>query len=335
MSSLLLYIAGFLACSFLIVFSGARLSRYGDAIAEQTGMGKAWLGLILMAAITSLPEMVTGISALTILNVPDIAVGDIMGSCAFNLLILAVLDYFVPGRPLSSVVTKGHVMAGFLGMFLLTMAVIGLVFGPVFPVWGAVSSLSVLMMVMYLAAVWIIFQNEKHHPPAVPAQRPAAAAVPLKVAVRRYVLAAFFVVAAAVALPFFAEHLAGLLGLNQSFVGTLLVAATTSLPELVVSIAAVRLGSVDIAVGNLLGSNIFNMLILAVDDVLYRKGPLLQAVDGNHALSALVALLMTAVAGVGILYSKPHKRFWLGADAVVLVVLYLLLMIALFNLSKA
>ena len=152
-------------------------------------------------------------------------------------------------------------------------------------------------------------------------------------AVKRYVLFACLVVSAAIALPFFADHLAEQSGMNKSFVGTSLVAATTSLPELAVSVAAVRMGSVDIAVGNLLGSNIFNMLILAFDDILYTKGPLLSNVNPDHALSGLTALLMTAVAGIGIVCSTPHKRFALGADALVLIILYVMLIVALYNMG--
>lgn len=325
----MLYITGFLFCSLMIVFSGTRLSRYGDIIAEHTGMGKAWLGLILMAAITSLPELITGVSALVLLDTPDIAVGDIMGSCVFNLVILSILDYFVPGKPLSSVVTKGHVLAGFMSSFLITLAVTSMVFPRLFPAIGWFSSASLIMVILYLTAVKMIYEHERQQVAAAP---PPPHLIPLKTAIRRYVFFAFVVVAAAVGLPFFADRLAEVLGLNKSFVGTLLVAATTSLPELVVSIAAVRMGSVDMAVGNLLGSNIFNMFILAADDFMYSKGPLLAMVSQHHALSALIAILMTAVTGIGILYSRPHKRFVLGADAIVLLLLYILLMFTLFRL---
>lgn len=336
MPPVLLTILGFLACSALIIFSGARLSKYGDIIANITGIGKAWLGLVLMASITSLPELVTGISSITIIDTPDIAVGDIMGSSVFNLLILAILDYFIPGKPLSSVVTKGHVMAGFLGIFLLALSVTAIIFGSVFPSIGWISSSSVFMIVLYLIAIRIIFKNEHKDPPVSATGAPTLVheiekEIPLKVAVQRYVLFALMMVVAAVALPFFADQLAEQSGMNKSFVGTLLVASTTSLPELVVSIAAVRMGSVDIAVGNLLGSNIFNILILAIDDILYKKGPLLSHVNPDHALSGLTALLMTSVAGIGIVYSTPYKRFTLGADAIVLIFLYTILMIVLYN----
>ncbi len=236
MLTLFTYIAGFAICSSLIVFSGTRLSQYGDIIAELTGMGKAWFGLILMAAVTSLPELFTGISSIVFIDSPDIAVGDIMGSCAFNLLILAVLDYFVPGRPISSIVTKSHVLAGFFGIFLITLSVISIIFGSKFPVIDMFSSYSILLIIIYIVAIRIIFKNEQKLQASGPGYHEQTNGqnyknTSLKFAVTRYVIFALLVIAGAIALPYFADHLAQVAGLSKSFVGTLLVAATTSLPE--------------------------------------------------------------------------------------------------------
>jgi cation:H+ antiporter len=263
MDSIAILIVGFVTCAILIIFSGSRLSKYGDIIAELTGMGKAWFGLIMMAAVTSLPELFTGISSVVLVDTPDIAVGDVMGSCAFNLLILAILDYFVPGKPISSVVTKSHVLAGLFGIFLITLQVIAMVFGNQIPVIGWFSSISVLLIIIYIIAIRLIFKNEQRqmHGKDNIAVHPEPQTISLNRAIKRYIFFALIVIVAAIGLPFFADHLADEAGLSKSFVGTLLVAATTSLPELAVSIAAVRMGSMDIAVGNLLGSNIFNMLI--------------------------------------------------------------------------
>jgi len=85
--------ASLFACLAVIGVAGVRLSRYGDIIAEKSGLSRGWVGLILLATVTSLPELVTGLSSVTIAQVPDIAVGDIMGSCVFNLLIIVVLDF--------------------------------------------------------------------------------------------------------------------------------------------------------------------------------------------------------------------------------------------------
>lgn len=330
---LLLLISGFIFCSALIIVSGARLSRYGDIIAELSGVGKAWFGLIIMAAVTSLPELFTGISSIVFVDSPDIAVGDIMGSCAFNLLILAILDYFVRGKPISSVVTKTHILAGFVGILVITIAIIGIVFGRKIPVVGWFSISSILLIILYLISMHIIFTNEQRNQLKLTGIPIVNQTLSLGVAIRRYLFHALIVIASAIALPFFADDLAEEAGVSKSFVGTLLVAATTSLPELVVSITAVRIGSMDIAVGNLLGSNIFNMLILALDDILYIKGPLLVAANPNHALSGMVTLLMTTVVGIGIIYSKPYKRFALAIDAVILIIMYLSLIIALFYLN--
>lgn len=337
--STLSLIAGFIFCSLVIVFSGTRLSRYGDIIAELTGMGKAWMGLILMAAVTSLPELFTGISSIVLMDSPDIAVGDIMGSCAFNLLILAILDYFVPGKSLSSVVTKGHVLAGFFGMILITLSIIEISFGNQLQNIGWLSSFPFLLIALYLIAIRVIFENERHLSIAgnyepLPVNIRKNADIGLRLAVKRYILYALLVITAAILLPYFADNLATSTGISKSFIGTLLVAATTSLPELVVSIAAVRIGSMDMAVGNLLGSNIFNMLILAFDDLIYTNGPLLLASNPNHALSGMVTLLMTAVVGISILYGSSKKRFVLGIDAIILILLYLTLIMTLYQMGE-
>src|SRR4030066_2157285 len=80
-------------CAVLIAAAGTRLSRYGDVIADKPGLSGTWVGLVLLATVTSLPELVTGVSAVTIADTPDIALGDVLGSCVFNLLILTILDF--------------------------------------------------------------------------------------------------------------------------------------------------------------------------------------------------------------------------------------------------
>lgn len=297
-------------------------------------MGKAWFGLILMAAVTSLPELFTGISSILIVDTPDIAVGDILGSCAFNLLIFAVLDYFIPVRPISSVVTKSHVLAGLAAIFLVTLSVITIIFSTVVPVIGWFSSSSLFLVILYLISVRIIFKNEirTNDHKTIPVIHNTYLQIGLRHAIKRYSFFSLLVIIGGIALPFFADRLAEQGGLSKSFVGTFMVATATSLPELVVAVAAVKLGSIDIAVGNLLGSNIFNMLILALDDFLYTKGPLLSVANENHALSGLATLLMTSVVGIGILYSSHSKRFALGIDAILLILVYISLMLAHYSL---
>lgn len=337
MNPIVFTLAGFLSCAILIVFSGVRLSKYGDIIADISGLGKAWIGLILMAAVTSLPELFSGFSSILILKKPDIAVGAVFGSCAFNLAILALLDYFVPGKPISSVVTKSQILAGFMGMILIILSVIEIHFGKLFPEKGWFGLFPGLIIFIYLISIRIIFENDKQAQKAIDnlanQGHKKEIRVSLKKAIIKFLFYSILIVTAALALPYFAEKLALETGISESFVGTLLVAASTSLPEMVVSIAAVRMGSIDLAVGNLLGSNIFNMFILAIDDLIYTDGPILLATNPNHALSALVALLMTSVISISILFGSPKKRFALGIDAIIMIILYIALLIALYYLE--
>lgn len=337
MSPLILTIFGFASCALVIVYSGVRLSKYGDIIASLSGLGKAWIGLILMAAVTSLPELFSGFSSILILNKPDIAVGAVFGSCAFNLAILALLDYFVPKKPISSVVTRSQILAGFLGMILIVLSIIEINFGKLFPEKGWFGIFPVLIIIIYLISVKILFENDRQAHEAKKNLTNKAPKKEIKMSLRKAILKfslySILIVTAALALPYFAEKLAQETGISESFVGTLLVAASTSLPEMVVSVAAVRMGSIDLAVGNLLGSNLFNMFILAIDDLIYTDGPILLATNPNHALSALVTLLMTSVISISILFGSPKKRFALGIDAIILILLYTALLSALYYLS--
>ena len=101
MNLLLLWLI-FLGCTSAILYSGIKLSKYGDIIAEKSGLGRVWIGVILIASITSLPELVTGLSSVIIFKTPDIAAGNVLGSCVFNMLILALLDIFDKSSPISS-----------------------------------------------------------------------------------------------------------------------------------------------------------------------------------------------------------------------------------------
>jgi cation:H+ antiporter len=131
--------------------------------------------------------------------------------------------------------------------------------------------------------------------------------------------------AAAMLLPYFGEHLAKASGLGQSFFGTLFIAASTSLPEVVVSVTAIRMGTIDLAIGNIFGSNIFNIAILALDDILYTKGPIFQFTSPNHIVPVLGTIIITAIGIIGIVF-KEEKKWKLAIDTALIVLVYLLMM---------
>jgi len=327
---------GFFICTLTIVYSGTKLSRYGDIIAEKSGLGGTWIGVALMASVTSLPELVTGISSVTYAGVPDIAVGDVLGSCVFNMLILAILDAIYRPMPISAKAHHGHVLSAGFGMLLLGIAAISLFLGSRIPSIGWIGLYTPLVAGVYLIAMRVVYSYEKKQITAFVKDM----AVELKYedistrsAVVRYVINAVVVVIAAVFLPKIGEGIAETTGLGQTFVGNIFIAVSTSLPELVISITAVKMGAINLAVGNLFGSNIFNILILGIDDLFFVKGPLLSFVNQNHVISALSAIVMTAIAIIGLTYRAEKKKLFLAWDSVGMVLIFVINLMLLYMLK--
>ena len=303
----------FIACTAVILFTGTLLSKYGDILAEKSGLGRTLIGVILMASVTSLPELITGISSIIIFDLPNIAAGDVIGSCMFNLVILALLDLVDLGNPLPlpARAHQGHVLSAGFGILLLGLVVMGVVAGERLPRIAWIGVYSVVFIAVYMVAMRMIFLHEKHRisrfieemAEELQYQHMSGAR-----ALAMYVLNAVVLIGAATYLPHLGEQIAELTGLGQTFVGNILIALSTSLPEVAVSVAAVRIGAIDMAVGNLFGSNLFNIAVLALDDILYVKGPLLLWISSTHIVAAISAICMTAIAIIGLTYRTTNKK---------------------------
>jgi cation:H+ antiporter len=329
MNTILLHIIGFIIVTVIIVITGYRLSKYGDLMADMLGWGKMFMGIILMASVTSLPELMSGISAVTILDAPDLAVGDIVGSCAFNVLIISIMDMFYNHKkPLTTDAQTGHVIAASFGIMMLSMVAFAILMPDVFGNIGWVGGFSLLFLVLYLIAIRVVFlydKKENNHPP----ENKPSYSLTLKQVVLRYTINAVILMGAAMLLPFFGKNLAEASGLGQSLFGTLFLAISTSLPEVVVSIAAIRIGTIDLAIGNIFGSNIFNIAILSLDDILYTKGPIFRYTNPNHIIPVLGTIIITAIGIIGIIY-KAEKKWKLAIDTSLILVVYVLIMWVLY-----
>lgn len=331
---MLLYLS-FVACMAVIVYSGVKLSKYGDIIAEKTGIGRAWTGMVLMASVTSLPELVIGITSVTVSNAPDIAAGDVLGSCVFNMLILAFLDALTRPGPLSTKAHYGNVLSAGFGILLLSIVAAGIFLGGNLPSAGPVGIYSIVFAAVYPVSVRMTYNFEKRRIAAYLKETVEAkyADITLKTAAFGYLINALAVVAAAVFLPGIGKGIAEATGLGQTLVGSVFISVSTSLPEVVVSVSAVRMGAIDLAIGNLFGSNIFNVLILAVDDLFFTGGPFLSYVSPNHIISAVSAIAMTAIAIIGLTYRAEKKPFFLAWDSIFIVSVYLINIALLYALK--
>jgi cation:H+ antiporter len=313
----------FVICALVITFSGTQLSKQGNILANLTGLSKAWIGLILMATVTSLPELVTSLSSVVVVKAPDLAAGNVLGSCAFNLLILSLLDLMVK-KPIIGLVKTSHLVTGSFSIIMLAFTGIAILVEPaIFSVlW--VSPFSILMIFVYVVAMRSIFVYEKVHPSENEKEQIVVArdAVLIKKALGTYSVHALVVTAGALFLPYYGNRIAEYFQVSDSFFGTVFLAIATSLPEIVVSISAVKFGSLDMAMGNLLGSNVFNVAILALTDFFYPAGSLYQAISQNHLLSIFSSIVMTAVVAIGLVIRPERKTWHLGIDAWIILLIY-------------
>ncbi|MFO1125872.1 MAG: hypothetical protein U1E25_11765 [Methylocystis sp.] len=152
----------FAICVALIAVAGPALARYGEIIAQKMGLSRSWVGLLLLATATSLPELFTGVSAVTAANAPNIAVGDALGSCIFNLAILVVLDALNRDESVFSRMGQGHILTAGFGGILVGFAGASLLLGAseFAPKFFHIGVFTPILIILYLVAMRAAFDYE-------------------------------------------------------------------------------------------------------------------------------------------------------------------------------
>jgi cation:H+ antiporter len=309
----------FASIAGVIVLAGTNLSRYGEALARGTGLGRTFIGFVLTATITSLPELVIGISSVAVHRAPEVAVGDVAGSLVFNLLLVVLIDLLRPPGTAPPDFRSGHGLLLGGGALGLVVVAAGLAWPRPMPGLGRIGATTPVLLVLYVVVLRRFVARRRGKEPSDGPEGRAS----LRKTAGLYAANAALVIGAAGVLPKLAVDLAVQTGYGQSFVGTMIVGATTSLPELAVTVAAVRLRAVDLAIAGLLGSNLFDLLILAIDDTVYAAGPLLGASSMAQIVPLLAALLMSAALAAGAARGAwPRRRPGLSAVSLLLAVLY-------------
>ncbi len=286
-----------LAASAAIILGASWfLAKSADVIAFKTGLGRSFVGVVLLATATSLPELGTGVSSIAWLDEPDLALGDAFGSNLFNLLIIGLLDLYWRDGPVLTKVGPTAAVVGALGIAVIGIAALALlVHGATTAMSGwHIGPLSVLLAAMFLLAMLLIYRSGQAEGQAEGGEEYEKGS--LAGAFVRYLVSAALVVGAAVWLAHSGEGIAKAMGWEASFVGTQFLAFSTSLPELAASFAAVRLGAPELAIGNILGSNVFNMgFVLFLDDVAFVDGAIWAVASDIHVITAVFAMFMTAL----------------------------------------
>jgi len=323
---LVLIIVEFVVSAAVIVAAGVVLTRCSDTIAEITGMGRLLAGSLLLALATSLPELSVDLNAVR-MGLPDLAIGDLMGSSLFNLLILGSLDIAVrsPRRMLSRA-SAAHALSGAVVISVTALASGAILVGPKLGSWtvAGVGVGSLAVLVAYALGVRMVFLDQRISARAAVHDAEEAGLIrpSLRGAVLGYIGSAAVIIVTGPFLAGAAGEIAERSGLGNTFVGTTLVALCTSLPELTTTLAAVRMGALDLALGNIFGSNAFNMVLVVPLDMMH-PGSLLSSVSPTHAVTGLATIVVTSVAVMGQLYQADTRKRFIEPDAALVIALVL------------
>lgn len=330
----------------VVVIAGSRFARAADDIGDRLNLSGGWIGLILLATVTSLPELVVGGTATAIGNV-DLAFGGILGSCSFNITLIVLLNALIGGGSVLREVSRTHRLTSSFGLLLIAMALFGIVLMDKFasmPTAARVTEIvwALLIGAGYLVCMRLIYKYEKKQN-ADANQREERRVVGRSLTVQVILMAAILVVASwwlAKLGDVLSTHEIEWIGrpLGATFVGACFLALATSLPEIVTSIAAVRLGNLDLALGNIFGSNMFNIFVIPfLKGVSLGRGDAVMltatASDSTQNLIAgLTAILLTTIAIGGLTY-KSHRKMLrrFGFDSILIAIVYtggLLLLLA-------
>ena len=324
----------------LILFASNFLAKSADVIALRTGLGRSFIGVVLLATATSLPELGTGVSAIMLLDAPDLAVGDAYGSNLFNLFIIGILDLFwrSKGTPILNSVSTTSVTVGALGIVVISITIIAVLFHESIPMGALagwfISPITIILLAFFLFSMYMIYRVARTdgHSEAPEEDYESESLVRAGLV---YLIAAAVIIGSAIWLARTGEGIAHAMHWEASFVGTQFLAFSTSLPELAASIAALRINAPELAISNVLGSNLFNMgFILTIDDLALVGKPLWSSISSIHEATAVFAIIMTSVVILGLMVRNRTRPFkFVTYESMALIALYIIASLYVFSFA--
>lgn len=322
-------------------WAGTRLPRYVVALSDKTGLGQGFAGMLVLGGITSLPELATATTAAAI-GAPLLAMNDVLGSAAFNVLLLAVADMLIGPRPLTSVVARPvTLIQGVSGMMVLALIIAAITAGGRAPLAGPYVW-PVIIFVAAVASIRIADRAERRPMWQVvdqPERAFAQAAKQSDIGWRRLMfwlaVLALIILAAGATLAATATQIAGRTGIGGSLMGFLFVSAATSLPEFSAIIGAIRHKRYELAIGEVFGSNLFNFALILVIHLVSSGPPVLERAGAFEAMAALLALLMSGVFVLGLVERRNRTIFRMGEDSLAVLLVYAVGLAFLLGVSPA
>lgn len=336
----------FAVATLVVWIAGTRLVLYGDEMSERFNLGQVFVGLIILAAITSLPEVVTTLTAAVAGN-GELVMGNIFGSVTIQTAVLAVADLFVVRHALTSWPRKPtHALeAVLLILFLAAMHWIVIV-GDRELVWG-IGTGAVLLCMAYPGAIMLLRRYDERAswaPVDLPETEDKAAVVtkrgnlselPSIALFLRVALASVLILLAGFLTADRADSIAQQTGLGGTFVGVSLLAVATSTPEISTTFAAARIGAYTLAISNIFGSNLIMVALVLPADIAYRAGPILGDLSPAGQIGLLSGLLVTTIYVAGLLLRRTPRVFGAGVDSVLVLAVYLAGLVAVYEASMS
>lgn len=326
-SSLIPSMIAFGVAAVVIVIAGSRLARMADDLADRTGLGEALFGVLLLAGVTSLPDFAATLSAAVDAR-PDLAMSNVMGSMAVNLAFLGVADIFYRKANLEhAAASLVNLMLAGLSIVLLTLPLLA-IFTPAVTPWG-VHPITPVIVAAYLFGLHLVHRTrakpmwfprltrqtvpdkpEEHHRGSSATAWFGFVAMAVVTGIAGWILMEA------------AKGIADQTGLSETLVGGLFTALATSSPELVTTVAAVRIGALTLAVSNIFGTNCFNMLVVAAADAGYTHGSIYHDMAPIQMTWGLVSILMTAILLLGMLRRETYGIGRIGFESALILAVY-------------
>ncbi|MFD1021086.1 sodium:calcium antiporter [Thalassobacillus hwangdonensis] len=316
-----IYIMIFIVSAIVSAFAAVQLSKHADTISKQTKLGGVLIGTIFLAVATSLPELTATIPA-SLIGSADIAVGNGLGSVLFNIFFLFLLDLHFRNKRLFLRVSHTHIYTGVVALLLCTVTGIGLAANLSISALN-IGLISFIIAFIYIGGMWFLSKTEK--PEATEeADTLLTTDSTVRQTVKKFILFAFVIFVFGSALSLTGDAIAKNTGMSTSTVGSILVALATSIPDAMGVYTALRLSNVNLAIGTILGSNVFNILVIAIGDVFYLKGDIWQDTSSDLMYMSIVGFILTALVMLITKRDRTRNTFTYSLPSAVAVVTYLI-----------
>lgn len=284
---MVLYVLLYLVLAAAVVFLSIKLADYVDIIDKKTKISGAFIGGVVLAAVTSLPELFTSISAITIVKEPGMVLGNILGSNLFNVTIIGLLIVFMTKKFSQSVIGKSHLKSAIFSFVLFVMMFLAIFMGFDVQFLG-ISIYTIIIIAVYALSVRFMAGDESGE------DSECNSSLTLKQVIIRFSIMAVLLVAASVAITYVTDKLNDELNLGAALAGALFLGIATSLPELTSCFTLAKRGNFNACVGNILGSGLFNFLILSIGDIIYRGGSMYKG-DSQSKILVMFCLISMAL----------------------------------------